>query len=276
MTGSYRVQPRYWQGIAGKLFVLEVEPEVERRGTVFIVPPFAEEMNRVRRTVFLQATRLSSAGFRVILVDQFGTGDSEGEFSDATWDIWLEDFINLIAESTGASKEPLSIIAIRLGALLSLEILADRRIEAAQLIFWQPVTDGERFLTQFLRLRTMSGMLSKSDTRENLAKLREQLALGQVLEVAGYELMPSLAKRISSLSMIDLISKNEPPITWIDAVSVPNGQLSTHSEQVAARIESRGGAVKLKSMQSPQFWSTPEIVVAENFVMETTRLLSGV
>ena len=60
MTKSYVERPCYIGGVAGNNFVFELEPLDVQRGTVFFVPPFAEEMNRVRRMIVLQARQMAS------------------------------------------------------------------------------------------------------------------------------------------------------------------------------------------------------------------------
>jgi hypothetical protein len=47
------------------------------------VPPFAEEMNKSRRMIAEVGRRLEGSGVGMLLVDLFGTGDSEGEFAQA-------------------------------------------------------------------------------------------------------------------------------------------------------------------------------------------------
>ena len=93
-----------------------------RRLSLVYVPPFAEEMNRARRMAALQARRLSELGIDVLLLDPFGTGDSEGDFGDARWDIWCDDVrtaMNWLAVRTNA---PVGLWGLRLGALLAADV----------------------------------------------------------------------------------------------------------------------------------------------------------
>ena len=60
------------------------EPRVPL-GLVVHAPAFAEEMNKSRRMVALQARALAEDGLAVLLVDPLGCGDSPGDFGDATW-----------------------------------------------------------------------------------------------------------------------------------------------------------------------------------------------
>ena len=77
----------------GKRFCIYHAPPPDRvcRGAFIYVHPFAEEMNRSRRVVTLQARQFAENGYAVLIIDLFGCGDSTGEFADATWEIWKAD-----------------------------------------------------------------------------------------------------------------------------------------------------------------------------------------
>ena len=54
-------------------------------------PPFAEELNKSRRMVSMQARQFCHTAYAVLIVDLFGTGDSEGNFGDTDWEILQND-----------------------------------------------------------------------------------------------------------------------------------------------------------------------------------------
>ena len=78
------------------------EPRVPL-GLVVHAPAFAEEMNKSRRMVALQARALAEDGLAVLLVDPLGCGDSPGDFGDATWETWVQDIANALAWLSGQS-----------------------------------------------------------------------------------------------------------------------------------------------------------------------------
>ena len=61
------------------------------RGAIAYVHPFAEEMNKARRTAALAAHAFAQAGYAVLQLDLFGCGDSDGELKDACWQTWKDD-----------------------------------------------------------------------------------------------------------------------------------------------------------------------------------------
>ena len=87
-------------GRAGALYARYQPPRasIRHRADVVIVPPFAEEMNKSRRMFALLAERLATLGVGTALIDLYGTGDSEGDFGDARYDVWLDDMTAMVAQ----------------------------------------------------------------------------------------------------------------------------------------------------------------------------------
>ena len=84
-------RPFFLQRGSRQLFCLHYAPAGASRGAVVHVPAFAEEMNKSRRMASLQARALAAQGWHVLQLDLLGTGDSEGDFGDATWADWMDD-----------------------------------------------------------------------------------------------------------------------------------------------------------------------------------------
>jgi alpha-beta hydrolase superfamily lysophospholipase len=94
-----------------------------RAGAVVHVPAFAEEMNKSRRAVANAARAMAGRGWQVLVFDLHGTGDSSGDFGDATWSGWLEDLraaIGWLREH--AASEPV-LWGLRSGCLLINDVL---------------------------------------------------------------------------------------------------------------------------------------------------------
>ena len=79
----------------GRLFAIHHPPAAAaaHAEAVLYIHPFAEEMNQSRRIAVLQAEALAGLGYGVLTLDLTGCGDSTGEFADARWVIWRDDFI---------------------------------------------------------------------------------------------------------------------------------------------------------------------------------------
>lgn len=250
------------EGPASRMFVLRLLPAEfgpERAGApsahALIVPPFAEEMNRSRRFMVRLARSLASHGVAASIPDLYGTGDSTGDFSEATWERWLDELRQLRALEDGRDAGPLILIGLRTGALLAAESLAREPEGVARLVCLQAVAKGDVFLNQLLRVRVAASMAR--GRKETTKGLRAQLDGGETLEVAGYRLNPTLARALASrrLDAIDLTGG--PPITWYELVS-PSAQ---DLPSPAPPATWPGEALTVRQLRAEPFWSLQEPVV---------------
>ena len=129
-------------------------------GSILYVHPFAEEMNKSRRMAALQARAFCARGYNVLQIDLLGCGDSSGDFGDARWHAWHEDVALATDWLARHTEGPVHLWGLRLGALLALDHSRQAGRSFAGLLLWQPVISGAQFMTQFLRLRMGSEMLS--------------------------------------------------------------------------------------------------------------------
>lgn len=241
-------------------------------GAVLHLHAFAEEMNKSRRMVALQARALAEAGFAVLQIDLHGCGDSGGDFGDATWESWLADAAQgaawLREHCAGA---PLTLWGLRAGALLAVQAAA--RLPAgqapAQLLLWQPPASGKQMLQQFLRLKTAREALAGGDAKAAGDAIRRQLAAGEAVEIAGYALNPLLASGLEAATLT-------PPqpagrAIWIEVGSQP--EPSPGLRMAAERWSSAGWATHLKSVPGPAFWQSTEIETASALLPATLEAL---
>ncbi len=170
---------------SGRLFCLLHRPagELEVKGAVLYVHPFAEEMNRSRRMAALQAKAMASAGYMVLQVDLFGCGDSAGDLADATWESWIANLVEAGAWLSAQAGVALCWWGLRTGALLAAEA-AGRIGQPCRLLLWQPVMLGKQYLQQFLRLRIASELMS-GGAEGMMNRLKAQLAEEGAVEIAG-------------------------------------------------------------------------------------------
>jgi len=243
---------------------------VPRRGGVLFVPPFAEEMNKSRRQVMLQARALATLGYGVLLVDLYGTGDSEGEFAAGRLDAWRNDLVAGCRWLGREGFEPVVAWGLRWGALLATDVL--RTLGLRRLLLWQPVADGRQYMDQFFRLRTAASMM-RGGARETAQDLRRQLEAGATIEVAGYELHPELVRANDNLRL------DAPPggcvVDWLEVVRDADTQVSVGSQRMIASWRQTGVDVRPAAVVGQQFWATVETTVAPALIEHTSQSLSG-
>lgn len=274
---SPRMIPFFLSGTAGKLFCVYHEPsgDSKARGDLIFLPPFAEELNQSRHTVVRMARCLARRGWGVLLLDLFGTGDSEGMFEECRWDIWRQDVMAAHAWLRDRGRTAVGLWGLRLGALLAADTAAAHPGLFSRLVLWQPVTSGKPFLNQFLRIRAFGALIRDSESLETRGELRQCLASGKSIQVAGYPLTPTLAQDLDELDMAILIPGSATPVLWFEVVTASSAQLSPAGRRIVDAWQNRGVAVTCVPVTDTPFWSVQalEPVLASELITATAKAL---
>lgn len=261
------MQPLFINSSAGRLFAMywPAVGETKTRGIVH-VPAFAEEMNKSRRMVALQARAFAEQGIGVLVIDLMGTGDSDGEFVDATWLLWRDNIATAMSWLREQGAQTVDLWGLRLGALLAMDYAAQPGSDIQRILAWQPVLNGDAFITQFLRLRVAAAMMNPNAPQEKTSDLKRQLIEGQACEVAGYLINPDLIRplldlRASALDMhkLNSFSLCEVVANQNDAGLVPN-------QHFIEQMQSQGVKASLELAMGDSFWATQEITVAPQLI----------
>lgn len=267
-----RLEPFFLDTAAGTLSLLLRSPSSAKRCVLF-VPPFAEEMNKCRRQIVETALLLVDAGYAVLCFDLFGTGDSEGEFHDATWAIWRENVTSAIAWIREKGLELDAVIAARLGCSLAVQAFEDARLRVRSTALWQPVESGRQFMTQFLRLRVAASMMQDGGT-ETVQDLKACLARGEEVEVAGYCLNGELWQAVEQLELTSHINEGLGRLSMWEIGRNPEGELSVPGKRLLSSARERGLVVSANYLPGEPFWSSTETVTHPELARRTARFIA--
>ena len=278
LPGSVPAKPFFLKTDEGKRFCLYHAPNHDKEccGAFIYVHPFADEMNKSRRMAAVQARSFAAMGFGVLQIDLFGCGDSSGEFADARWSIWKYDLAIARNWLENEVIAPVSLWGLRLGALLALDFVRGSKNAVDKIILWQPVISGEAFLTQFLRLRLANEMLSSSEDTQKVSgtsAMRNSLANGETLEVAGYELAPDLAAAIDSLKAAEFVVRKSP-IHWFEILADPGRSMTPAGAKVVSAWKQNDVDLHVHLVPGSPFWATQEISECPEVVSATTNILT--
>jgi exosortase A-associated hydrolase 2 len=267
--------PLFLDGPRGRLFAIHhaAADDAPALGGVLFLHPFAEEMNRSRRMAALAARALSALGFGVLLLDLYGTGDSEGEFSDARIDIWRGDVDAAAAWLHEAANGPLALVGARFGALLAMDALARNPDRFERAVLWQPVGSGETMITQLLRVRVAAGMANRGARQETTRELRARLAGGETVEVAGYTLSPELVAAVDAMRLRPLGTGCGARLHWIEATGEEAGLLPA-SRRIIDGWREAGVNVSSQTVIGEPFWSLQETTLAPAMIEATLGALA--
>jgi len=190
------IEPFFLQSEQGALFSLYFAANNKTDQVILFIPPFAEELNCSRYVIAQQCRILAMQGYSVLWVDLWGTGDSEGEFSEATWEIWQANIALACEYLQERGAERVIFWGLRLGGLLAMDCIKDSILPVEKLILWQPVLQGKLFINQFIRLKVAASKMNAEASPLTSTVIYEQIAAGDYIEVAGYTLNPLLIQSI--------------------------------------------------------------------------------
>ena len=267
------MQAFFLSGRRGQRFCLYHAARLEKpRGSVIYLHPFAEEMNKSRRMAAMQAKAMADAGFDVLQIDLLGCGDSTGDFGAATWQDWQDDILDAYRWLRTQSQAPLSLWGLRAGCLLAVSA-ASNLPEQANFVFWQPVVSGRQHWQQFMRLK-IAGELASGQAKGIVEQIRQQLAAGHTVEIAGYTVSPKLADGLEK-------SELQPPTTlpgrvsWFELSNREDATLAPVSQKRIEQWQASGFNVEAKVVRGPGFWQNTEIEDATELIEVTLAALES-
>jgi exosortase A-associated hydrolase 2 len=261
------------EAAGGRRFAIHHAPRGPARAAVVHLHAFAEEMNKSRRMVALASRALAEAGCAVLQVDLAGCGDSSGEFSEATWDGWCTDALDAARWLTERHAAPLWLWGHRAGCLLAAQ--AARRMAApCHLLFWQPSVNGKAVLQQFLRLKAAAQMQSGSGSGAVQA-LKQALAEGQAVEIAGYELGAAVANGLEQASLEPPPGRDGARLAWLEVTQRDPAALLPASVPALAKWRAAGWEASDQVLAGPSFWQTVEVEEAPALVDATVAAVTA-
>jgi len=265
---QYKITPLFISSKQGKLFAMYYTPITSNRSKCILhIPAFAEEMNKSRHMVAMQAQAWADQGYAVLILDLWGTGDSQGDFSEATWDIWLSNIVTAVEWLQEKQYLSISLWGLRSGILLALEYIQKHSPKIDKLICWQPMLNGELFIMQFLRLRIAASMMNKNQPQEKTSDLKQQLLNGQNVEVAGYLLNPELVIPMISVQAKSIGINNVKSINIFELVQGNEVTESHVTNQWITQLTESKNKVSLDVIiDNSYFWSTQEITESVDLI----------
>ncbi len=270
MTGP---DPYVLAGSAGSLFALHFAAAGTSRRAVLMLPPFAEELNKSRRMLSLAARALQGAGMDVLMIDLFGTGDSGGDFGDATLAIWRDDLRRGADWLARRGVTRLDVLAVRGGALLLDRFAPPPGMAHGRVVMWQPVLSGPLLIAQFLRLRVAESM-TVSDRSANSPDTRALLESEGSVEVAGYVVNRELVRALEDITDPVSNAGGWEAWGWFEVSGPGVNTPGVAAQRAIAAMRARGMQVRESCLEGEPFWATPEIAVVPALVDATVECLA--
>lgn len=257
-----------------RLFLLSNEaPSHHQIATVFL-PAFAEEMNKTRHLVSHCRQQLHKAGLSLFQLDAFGTGDSEGDLDQTDVLQWRDDLIGLLQLLQQRGYQAVNFIAMRFGALQLFDLLAQPSTLPLRLhkaVLWQPFMQSSQFLQQFFRLKVAEQMAIGEKTSQKI--MEQQLADGELLEIAGYPLTADFVDSVRQLRDITAVASaptKKPPLLYLETSNLTT--VSPLTEKSLAQLADFFN-VDFQLINDAPYWTATELLINSALVDQTVRFL---
>ena len=249
--------------------VLHLPAESSGRALVFC-HPFAEEKKCAHRTMVDVARACAEAGWAGLRFDLRGCGDSPGSFGRFGLDDWRADVQAALERAAReAQADAVGLLGLRLGATLAAEV-AEARADLACLALWEPVVDGEAYITQNLRRSMIKAMVTRHEGGEESEGAAAQAhALGEgTVDFDGYQVPATLREQIAAVDLAAAPREYPGPALIVNLTS---RETVAEPLQRLAQAYARGTAIAVK--QEP-VWQRIGIIDASPTITATVDWLS--
>ncbi len=256
------IEPLFFRGPDGghlsgvwRLPVLAAAPS-----RVWVVcPPFAEEEKSAHRTLVELADSLVAAGDAVFFLAYRGTGDSDGDFADASLTAWRQDIAAALAfvRSRFPGNE-YGLLGLRLGASLAAQVAAETEVQNLLLI--EPVLRGRSFLMQLGARKKLRAAMTEQEAGGSARETPGEVVEEHIPDVAyedldGWPLGIQLRDELNTLNLsaVSLHFSGKALVLQV----APREKIAPPLEQFATALNSRA---QVRAVVMPAFWNRLDLV----------------
>ncbi|MES9832890.1 MAG: alpha/beta hydrolase [Candidatus Thiodiazotropha sp. DIVDIV] len=236
-----------------RIFTVEHHPHESKPTKAYIfIHPFAEEKLWSHRVYVATARAFCDQGVFVARFDFRGHGDSDGEFSDSSLDGHLKDVNAVIdhVKSICPSVTSIGLLGLRLGGSIAV-LTANSRDDVDELILWDPVLSGDRYMQDILRSNLAAQMAVKGKVETTREDLIQQMKSGQPINIEGYYLKYPYFQELSS---IDLLSLEYPQNLRCCLLQIVRNPKQPLNKQYQNYIEKFTDDSVIDKAHEEQFW----------------------
>jgi exosortase A-associated hydrolase 2 len=266
-----KINPFFLDGPNGKLFCLLFKPnnkKLKKNPCIVHLPAFCEEMNNSRRTIVTQAKKFAKSGYAVLIFDLYGTGDSEGDFSDVLWDVWRNDIIFILKWMISNHGEVTWLWGLRSGCLLATELPILFSVKG--LIFWQPIVSGTQIIEQLERIKN----LNEKSVVDNRSLVDERTTNAkEIKEIGGYEISNKFMEELKIKKMINYQLPPGIKLIWMEIKSLPNSRITPVSDEVIDELRKYDVKISQSIITGNPFWLTAQSDVTNQLIYKTTKYI---
>jgi uncharacterized protein len=211
---------------------------------VVVVPPMGQEALRAHRALRQLGIALARERYHALVFDLGGTGDSAGEFDEASLARWADDVRTAsdeLRDRTGLAR--VSLVGLRLGAVHAWRASIGRR-DIDKLVLWEPVVHGGAYLAELARRH-------EDFLRAEMPERRRPIARDEAL---GFPITASLRAELFAL---DLCKEPKPVARSVAALFARQGDEERRLEAALPELAPRARA---ETLELERDWNSEEAV----------------
>lgn len=171
------------------------------KGLIFC-HPYGEEKQESYRVFVNLARQVARRGVAVLRFDLFGTGDSEGEWEEATVSHWLSDITAAIDWLRADGRlETLGLLGLRFGGTLA-SLVAENDNSIRFLVLLNPIVNVEAYIYDSLRSNLSTQMVLYKKIKLNREQLLSKLMEGERINLDGYLLTKEFYESAKQINLL--------------------------------------------------------------------------
>ena len=229
-----------------------------RNRSVLLLYPVGHEYMHIHRAYRRLADSLSDLGFDVLRFDYACTGDSFGEFEEASIDQWIDSAVIAYDElQTMSPGAKIDVVALRLGTVIARQLTQHRKIQ--RLVLWEPSYSDAYYWQQLV-----DAIKDKGTTRANFID-------GDVLHLNGFVYGPSIR---NSLQIGDWDNFPETSVAEVLVISTREAAIFDGFKLICGNM----GKVDIRIVPGPDDWMATDpgggIILSEPSMITIRKWLS--
>jgi pimeloyl-ACP methyl ester carboxylesterase len=231
-------------------------PDVTPLRVWIVCAPFAEEEKSAHRTLVELADSFVAKGDAVLFFAYRGTGDSDGDFAEATLTAWSEDILDAVqfARKTFPCSTP-GLIGLRLGASLAAQV--GEQLDVRNIILIEPVLRGRSFLMQLGARRKIRAALTEQEAGEQsqTENLQSETNHLKYEDMDGWPLGDAMRDELHALDLSAYPPRLAAGVLLLQIG--PREKIAPPLEQFAAALNPEAQA---RAVVMPPFWNRLDYV----------------
>jgi len=167
---------------------------------VVVAPPLFEEDARLRKVLVNLSRFLCDAGYDVVRFDYYGTGFSQGRYTDVTLERTRQNLDDALEYCRNNGAERIDLIGVRFGGYLALRSLENESVD--KVVAWEPVMNPAAYIKEVLRSEVATQMLIYGSVQQDREQLVEAMRSSGRLYVEGYLISSDLFDQLTGGQVI--------------------------------------------------------------------------